>query len=234
MSLQERVREQMYNRARHNEDEVQLIPDEETEQDEHEHSRLADMYTNLFHKKDAEGEGRVSGRGSAREERPMPTLAEELRILILKIVYVLVAFFVVFTFIFGLHRNLSVGMQPSLRDGDLLFYYRLDKNLKANNIVVFEYQDELIASRVIAVEGDTVNITSKGLEINGHIMYEPEIYFETTQFRGGPTFPLTVEKDTVFCLGDNREKAHDSRMIGLIKKKDVKGKVMGVIRRRNL
>ncbi len=169
-----------------------------------------------------------------QSDRHIPTVAEELRVLILKIVYVLAAFFIVFTFIFGLHRNLSVGMQPSLRDGDLLFYYRLDRNFKQNNIVLFEYQDELIASRVIATEGDEVNISDKGLEINGHVMFEPEIYTETTQFVGGPTFPLTVDEDTVFCLGDNREKANDSRMIGLIQKKDIKGKVMGVIRRRNL
>lgn len=170
-------------------------------------------------------------RGDRRDE---PTVAEELRTLILKIVYVLVAFFIVFTFIFGLHRNLSVGMQPSLRDGDLLFYYRLDKNYKASNIVLFKYKDELIASRVIAVEGDTVNITDEGLEVNDHLMYEPEIYTRTTQFKDGPTFPLTVEKGTVFVLGDNREEANDSRIIGLISKKDIKGKVMGVIRRRNL
>ena len=164
----------------------------------------------------------------------IPTVGEEIRTLILKIVYVLAAFFIVFTFIFGLHRNLSMGMQPSLRDGDLLFYYRLDKNYKPNNIVLFNYKDELIASRVIAVAGDEVDITKEGLKINGHVMYEPEIYTKTTQFRGGPTFPLTVEEGTVFVLGDNREKATDSRIIGLINKKDIKGKVMGLVRRRNL
>ena len=185
-------------------------------------SDLADLYANIE---------RESTRVNTRY---IPTVGEEIRTLVLKIVYVLVAFFIVFTFIFGLHRNLSVGMQPSLRDGDLLFYYRLDKNYKANNIVVFEYQDDLIASRVIAVPGDTVNISSKGLEINGHVMYEPEIYSETTQFKDGPTFPLTVEEDTVFVLGDNRKYANDSRIIGLIDDKDIKGKVMGVIRRRNL
>ncbi len=164
----------------------------------------------------------------------IPTLAEETRTLALKIMFVLVAFFVIFTFIFGLHRNLSVDMQPSLRDGDLLFYYRLDKDYRANNIVVFDYKDDMIASRVIAVPGDTVNITDKGLEINGHVMIEPEIYSQTTQFKGGPTFPLTVEEGTVFVLGDNREHANDSRIIGLIDGKDIKGKVMGVVRRRNL
>jgi signal peptidase I len=169
-----------------------------------------------------------------QRDRYEPTVAEEIRTLILKIVYVLVAFFVIFTFIFGLHRNLSAGMQPSLRDGDLLFYYRLDRDFRANNVVVFEYKDELIASRVIAVEGDTVNITDRGLEINGHTIYEPEIYSKTTQFKDGPTFPLTVEPGTVFVLGDNREHANDSRIIGLIKMKDIKGKVMGIIRRRNL
>lgn len=185
-------------------------------------SDLADLYAN------------IERENTRVNTRYIPTVGEEIRTLVLKIVYVLVAFFIVFTFIFGLHRNLSVGMQPSLRDGDLLFYYRLDKNYKANNIVVFEYKDDLIASRVIAVPGDTVNISSKGLEINGHVMYEPEIYSETTQFKDGPTFPLTVEEDTVFVLGDNRKYANDSRIIGLINDKDIKGKVMGVIRRRNL
>lgn len=185
-------------------------------------SDLADLYANIE---------RENTRVNARY---IPTVGEEIRTLVLKIVYVLVAFFIVFTFIFGLHRNLSVGMQPSLRDGDLLFYYRLDKNYRPNNIVLFNYQDELIASRVVAAPGDTVNITSEGLVINGHVMYEPEIYTETTQFKGGPTFPLKVEEGTVFVLGDNREKANDSRIIGLINDKDIKGKVMGVIRRRNL
>jgi len=180
------------------------------------------------------GEGESDEEFAHRNGYHEPTVGQEIRSLALKIVYVLVAFFIVFTFIFGLHRNLSAGMQPSLRDGDLLFYYRLDHDYRANNVVVFEYQDELIASRVIAVEGDTVNISEQGLEINGHVMYEPEIYSKTTQFKNGPTFPLTVEHDTVFCLGDNREHANDSRIIGLIETDDIKGKVMGVIRRRNL
>ena len=175
-----------------------------------------------------------AGQEDFDRDRYEPTVAEEIRTLILKILYVLIAFFIVFTFIFGLHRNLSAGMQPSLRDGDLLFYYRLDRDFRANNVVVFEYKDEMIASRVIAVEGDTVDITDNGLEINGHLIYEPEIYSRTTQFKDGPTFPLTVEPGTVFVLGDNREHANDSRIIGLVKNKDIKGKVMGVIRRRNL
>jgi len=207
-------------REKHKDDEVRDGQNRPSARDEA--SDLADFYSN------------IERENTRVMTHNMPTVAEELRVLIMKIVYVLVAFFIVFTFIFGLHRNLSVGMQPSLRDGDLLFYYRLDKNYRQNNIVLFEYQDDMIASRVIATEGDEVNISEKGLEINGHVMYEPEIYSPTTQFKGGPTFPLTVDKDTVFCLGDNREKAHDSRMIGLIKKKDIKGKVMGVIRRRNL
>lgn len=172
--------------------------------------------------------------GGKTEERYVPTLGEEIRALILKLVFVLAAFFIVFTFIFGFHRNLSAGMQPSLRDGDLLFYYRLDRDYRANNIVLFEFQDELIASRVIAVPGDTVDITDDGLVINEHVVYEPEIYTKTHQFKGGPTFPLTVKEGTVFVLGDNREQAHDSRIIGLVSDRDIKGKVMGVIRRRNL
>ena len=87
--------------------------------------------------------------------------------------------------------------------------------------------------RVVAVAGDTVDITADGLMINGAIVQEPHAAGETTQFAEGVTFPLTVPQGQVFVLGDNREHATDSRIFGCIDIADIDGRVMGLFRRRN-
>lgn len=125
-------------------------------------------------------------------------------------------------------------MYPAIQDGDLLVYYRLDKRYVTSDVLVMEYEDELLALRVIARAGDQVNITEQGLVVNGYLQNEYKIYEETTQFAGGTKFPLTVGEDEVFVLGDSRENATDSRIFGAVKTSDTKGKVMTVIRRRGI
>ena len=61
-----------------------------------------------------------------------------------------------------------------------------------------------------------------------------DIYFDTTQFKDGVDFPITVGEGQVFILGDNRPQASDSRTFGCIDLNDVKGKVIAVIRTRGI
>ena len=128
----------------------------------------------------------------------------------------------------------GTSMTNTLMDGDYLlvlsniFY----KEPQAGDIIVAS-KDSFdngapIVKRVIAVEGQTVDIDfRKGIVyVDGKALDEPYTKTATT-LQEGVEFPLTVKKDCVFVLGDNRNGSRDSRSpdIGLINKQEVLGKV---------
>ena len=74
-------------------------------------------------------------------------------------------------------------MYPNIKDGDLVVYYRLDKNYTARDLTVLDYQGSRQVRRVIAVAGDTVDITEDGLLVNGSPQQEPGIYEKQKDMR---------------------------------------------------
>lgn len=159
-------------------------------------------------------------------------LKEDLLFLLIKIVIVAILFAIVFLFIFGIHRCNNQMMSPAIKDGDLVFYYRMQRNYNISDVIVLEKDGETQARRIIAQEGDVVDITEEGLTINGYLQKEATIYTETLPYVEGIQFPVTIGKDEYFVLGDNRSNAKDSRIYGTVKKEEIKGLVMTLIRRR--
>lgn len=163
-----------------------------------------------------------------------PSLAQDIIQLLLKIVILILVIFLIFTFLYGIVRINDVSMKPSIKDGDLVVYYRLDHRFISGDVAVFEKDNKTMTGRVVAVAGDTVDITKDGLMINGAEQISQDIYFDTTRFKNGVDFPLTVKEGQVFVLGDNRPKASDSRIYGCIDLKDIRGKVIAIIRSRGI
>jgi len=154
--------------------------------------------------------------------------------LLLKLSIFAVSLLLVFGYLFGLLRYANQNMRPSFQDGDLILFFRLADRYYADEVVVVEYGGERLLERVIAVEGDEVNVTADGLSVNGSLVTEPRVLGETTLFEGGESFPVTVPQGKIFVLGDNREQSVDSRIFGCVDTNDVYGRVIGVFRRRNL
>lgn len=50
-------------------------------------------------------------------------------------------------------------MKPAIKDGDLVMYYRLDKRFISGDVAVFKDDGRTTVGRVVAVAGDTVDIT---------------------------------------------------------------------------
>jgi len=163
-----------------------------------------------------------------------PSVWRELGRLGIKIAIFAVTVILVFTFAYGFHRNIEPGMLPMVKDGDLVMFYRLDKNYGINDLILLEFQGGRQIRRVVAKSGDTVDITEDGLIVNGSLVQEHEIYEETSVYVQGIDYPVTVGTDEVFVLGDARCNATDSRIYGLVKTNHTLGKVITVIRRRNL
>ena len=85
----------------------------------------------------------------------------------------------------------------------------------------------------MAVAGDTVDITEEGLIINGSLIADQSTQ-ELLLYDEGATFPLTVGEGQGFVLGDTRAGTIDSRMYGAVNTRDTLGKVITVIRQRNI
>ena len=155
--------------------------------------------------------------------------------LLVKIASIALAFVLLFTFLFGIARYQDPSMAPAIRDGDLVIFYRHGKSgYLPQDAIALKKDGQVQVRRVIAVAGDTVDISADGLVINGALQYEPEIYQKTERFEEGADFPLTVPEGHVFVLGDSREGAADSRIYGPVRVRDTLGKVMTVIRRRGI
>ena len=163
-----------------------------------------------------------------------PTVWHDLGMLGLKIGIIAVIAVALFSFVYGLHYNVEPGMNPAVKDGDLVLFFRLSKDYVAGDLALVSFRGETQVRRVIAVAGDTVDITDHGLIINGALQQEWEIFEETELFVDGPDFPMTLGANEVFVLGDARENAIDSRLYGAVDRDDTLGKVITIIRRRNL
>ena len=161
-------------------------------------------------------------------------MRKELRSLFLKAGAAFVALVILTGLIFGFDRQCGDSMSPAVKDGDLVFFYRLQKEYNRSDLIVLEKEGDVQVRRIIAGPGDCVDISENGLEINGYLQQEDGIYTDTMRFAEGIEFPVTVGQEEYFVLGDNRENARDSRIYGLVNRKEIKGTVISLLRRRGL
>ncbi len=157
------------------------------------------------------------------------------------LVYILAAITLIFVFFVRLVGVNGESMLPTLQDGD---YLALQSNvimgdLEYGDIIVarkLEFNSgEPIVKRVIATEGQTVKIDydEKGdirVSVDGVLLNEPYIN-EMMEARYAVPMEVTVEKNCIFVMGDNRNHSADSRYtaIGQIKLDQVLGKVLMIV-----
>jgi len=79
--------------------------------------------------------------------------------------------------------------------------------------------------RVIAVEGDTVEIINDRIYLNGKMLEENYVSTKVTSPHNDNT-KWEIPKGYVFVLGDNRSNSRDSRDLGVVSRSDIVGKVI--------
>lgn len=139
---------------------------------------------------------------------------------------------ILFGVVFGLTPMANADMQPAVCAGDLMLYYRLDKKLKSDDVVVFQKEGIQYTGRIVAVPGDVVEITDESdLMVNKSTVMEDNIFYTTPAYDSEVEYPLALKEDQYFILCDNREGAKDSRSFGVVDTSEIKGKVITIVRR---
>ena len=150
-------------------------------------------------------------------------------------VWLMAVALVLFVLCFRLVVVSGPSMRDTLVDGDYLF---LVGNLffnepKQGDIVVAckdTFRDgEPIVKRVIATEGQTVDIDfGRGIVYVDGVALDEPYTLTPTNLQEGVSFPLIVDENCVFVMGDNRNDSKDSRCheIGQIDYRQILGKAV--------
>ena len=129
------------------------------------------------------------------------------------------------------------SMAPALLPGDhWIADMRIYKSQKPQRgeMIIFEFPKDPskeFIKRVIAIEGEKVEIVNNKIYINDKLLDDHWGYFEEggfgKKYPGVEAFgPVVVPKDSLFVLGDNRNYSMDSRHWGFVDIKKVRGKVL--------
>lgn len=153
--------------------------------------------------------------------------------LLIRIIILVLAGYIFFSQIFFITRAKGNYMFPAVKDGDLVIAFRLHRDYVKDDIAVYQVQGKEYMGRVAGRGGDVVTLDDSGdFNLNGGIQRGEIIY--PTYAKEGINYPLKIEEDRFFLLGDHRTESEDSRDFGTIDKKNIKGKVITILRRRGL
>lgn len=123
----------------------------------------------------------------------------------------------------------QTSMNPTLNDGDFLVAVKTDEP-RRGDIIILNGNDKVLIKRVVGIEGDVLwtedgYLYRETVDKNGKKSVEKL----TEDYVLGKTYgipkKITVPKDCVYVLGDNRQNSVDSRELGAINLSDVVGVV---------
>lgn len=131
----------------------------------------------------------------------------------------------------------SASMETTIMTGDRFFAEKVSYHFsepKAGDIVVFsdpQVPSRVLVKRIIATEGQTVNLVDGYVYVDGVKLSEPYTQgfsypLSKTASNVSLSFPYTIPAGKVWVMGDNRENSSDSRYFGPVDSDSIFGKAL--------
>ena len=175
----------------------------------------------------------------ARESRRVTVGKPVWREYLETIIIAILAALILRLFIVSAYRVSSGSMADTLAEGDYIFVNKLAyqwSDPQPGDIIVFQnpYEESRdYIKRVIAVEGQTVEIADKVVYINSQVAAIPPLskhvdsrIFPSVLSNRDNFGPMMVPANQVFVMGDNRDDSQDSRFWGCLDKSYIKGRAL--------
>ena len=141
----------------------------------------------------------------------------------------LAAVALLFSLLVGVSRVDGISMAPTLRDGQPVFFTRVNLGYRLGDVVYARMPSgENYVKRIVALEGDVVDLRDGVLYVNGVPEENPHARGTTLPQTGIVEYPYTVGEDMAFLVGDNREGSVDSRTFGSLLLSSIRGKLIGI------
>ena len=179
----------------------------------------------------------TAAKAAANRIRKDTSLGYELYLNVRTLVFVLAALILIFTFVVRIIVVSGSSMENTLQNGDSMLVWCLGYEPKQGDIVVLtqrSYQEDSLVKRVIATEGQRVDIDydTGTVYVDGTPLEEDYIKeaMQVPNYGEGVNH-VTVPEGCIFVMGDNRNDSADSRYpsIGIIDTRSVIGRAVMVL-----
>lgn len=130
------------------------------------------------------------------------------------------------TFWIPILRIHGTSMTPTVNQGDIVVANKVAK-LKTGDIVALWYGNKVLVKRIIATEGQWVNIDEDGnVYVDDKLLDEPYLK-EKSKGECNIDLPIQVPEDRYFVMGDHRSVSQDSRnmAVGCIDSEQIIGRI---------
>ena len=144
-----------------------------------------------------------------------------------KFLLLLVILFIVFHSLIGFSVVKGHSMEPTLIEGNVVLYTRIHPRYHRGDVVSVRIPSgEYYVKRIIAMEGDVLDLRDGNVYVNDELLSEPYLCGALTDKDGQMVrYPYTLQEGQIFVMGDNRAESMDSRSFGAVGIRQIRGKI---------